>query len=131
MILCVIFAGRLKRQKILQEKDARAIFMQILSGLRYLNRPFAYASSSSSLANASDGDDMGMPAQPASVGKRISIIHYDLKPANILFDEMGDVKITGNLGCLTFLNTRNRYLIELLLMCETHRFRALQGDRRE
>ena len=29
------------------------------------------------------------------VVRRKAIIHYDLKPANILFDEFGDVKITG------------------------------------
>lgn len=34
--------GRLKRQKTVPEKDAKAIFMQIMSGLRYLNRPLAY-----------------------------------------------------------------------------------------
>ena len=27
--------------------------------------------------------------------RRKAIIHYDLKPANILFDDFGDVKITG------------------------------------
>ena len=31
----------------------------------------------------------------SSTIKRKAIIHYDLKPANILFDEFGDVKITG------------------------------------
>jgi predicted aldo/keto reductase-like oxidoreductase len=33
---------RLKRQKTIPEKDAKAIFMQIMSGLRYLDRPFSY-----------------------------------------------------------------------------------------
>ena len=42
--------------------------MQVLSGLRYLNSPHAS-------------------------GAR-AIIHYDLKPGNILFDAVGDAKIT-------------------------------------
>lgn len=60
----------LKRNKGgLTEKEAKPILLQILSGLRYIN--------------------------PLVIGdERKTIIHYDLKPANILFDEMGDVKIT-------------------------------------
>jgi Ser/Thr protein kinase RdoA (MazF antagonist) len=37
-------------------------------------------------------DDEGVRSR---VNKKFTIIHYDLKPANILFDEIGDVKITG------------------------------------
>lgn len=49
---------KLKRQKTIPEKDAKVIFMQIMSGLRYLNKPHGEESSN----------------------KRISIIHFDLKP---------------------------------------------------
>lgn len=57
----------LKAKKRLPERDARAILIQILSGMQYLSSPS---------------------------GSRQGIIHYDLKPGNILFDECGDAKIT-------------------------------------
>jgi len=59
----------LKDRGRLPERDARAILMQILSGMRYLSTP------------STDGERQG-------------IIHYDLKPGNILFDEKGNAKIT-------------------------------------
>lgn len=57
----------LKRKKRLPERHARAILLQILNGMKYLSSPS---------------------------GTRQGIIHYDLKPGNILFDENGDAKIT-------------------------------------
>ena len=59
----------LKRKKRLPERQARAILLQILTGMQYLS-------------------------QPSADGSRQGIIHYDLKPGNILFDEFGDAKIT-------------------------------------
>jgi len=59
----------LKRKKRLPERQARAILLQILTGMQYLS-------------------------QPSDNGSRQGIIHYDLKPGNILFDECGDAKIT-------------------------------------
>ncbi len=57
----------LKDKRRIPERDARAILLQILSGMNYLSHPSA---------------------------ERQGIIHYDLKPGNILFDENGDAKIT-------------------------------------
>ncbi|CAM9317043.1 unnamed protein product [Ectocarpus fasciculatus] len=58
-----------KTKNGLTEKEAKPILLQILSGLRFLST--------------------------ITIGQeKKTIIHYDLKPANILFDEMGDVKIT-------------------------------------
>lgn len=48
----------------LPEKEARSLLQQLFAGLVYLNQP----------------------------GRRV--IHYDLKPANILFDVLGTAKIT-------------------------------------
>ena len=62
----------LKTMKTLKESDARAIVVQIVAGLRYLNTP--------SGAGAAE--------------RRAGIIHYDLKPGNILLNANGDVKIT-------------------------------------
>ena len=59
----------LKDRGRLAEQDARAMLLQILTGMRYL-----------STASAD--------------GRRQGIIHYDLKPGNILFDEAGNAKIT-------------------------------------
>eukprot|EP00466_Bigelowiella_natans_P018735 jgi/Bigna1/91569/estExt_fgenesh1_pg.C_1070028 len=53
----------LKKRKILTEREAKSIIMQVFSGLQYLNQ------------------------------QKRKIIHYDLKPANILFHE-GQVKLT-------------------------------------
>jgi tousled-like kinase len=56
--------GYIKTHELLPEKEARSIISQILSGLCYLNV------------------------------KPRAFIHYDLKPANILFDAIGQCKIT-------------------------------------
>eukprot|EP00934_Nitzschia_sp_Nitz4_P008178 Nitzschia sp. Nitz4//scaffold89_size161592//76585//79225//NITZ4_002380-RA/size161592-snap-gene-0.175-mRNA-1//-1//CDS//3329559622//8168//frame0 len=57
----------LKSKRRLPEAQARALLVQVLLGMKYLSEP--------------SGDRQG-------------IIHYDLKPGNILFDENGDAKIT-------------------------------------
>ena len=69
---------KLKRARTIAEKDARTVLLQIMSGLKYLNTP-------------GDGDEDG---KDANYKRRMAIIHFDLKPANILFDETGDAKIT-------------------------------------
>ncbi len=78
---------KLKRCRLLPEKDARTILLQIVSGLRYLNVPSVGDDSTTGSSN-------GTNSRGHTQGKRMAIIHYDLKPANILFDEMGDAKIT-------------------------------------
>ncbi len=50
--------------QVLPEKEARVITAQVVQGLAYLNEAPRH------------------------------IIHYDLKPANILFDSFGQAKIT-------------------------------------
>jgi len=54
----------LKATPILPEKEARIIIVQIFQGLVYLNK------------------------------RGQKIIHYDLKPGNVLFDEVGVAKVT-------------------------------------
>lgn len=53
----------IKEQRTLPEKEARAIIYQVFAGLHYLN------------------------------SQRQRVIHYDLKPANILFHD-GEIKLT-------------------------------------
>lgn len=55
--------------QVLPEKEARLISAQVVQGLAYLNQA------------------------PRA------IIHYDLKPANILFDGLGNAKITASPRC--------------------------------
>jgi tousled-like kinase len=66
---------RLKTEKVMAEADAKPIVLQVLAGLRYLNTP------------------RPVPGSPTHATTR-AIIHYDLKPGNILFDDRGDAKIT-------------------------------------
>lgn len=54
----------LKATPVLPEKEARIIIVQIFQGLVYLNK------------------------------RAQKIIHYDLKPGNVLFDELGVAKLT-------------------------------------
>ena len=62
--------------QVLPEKETKAIAAQMFEGLAYLNGP----------------------------SRRI--IHYDLKPANILFDQLGLVKIT--VSCMPFYMKRDQ-----------------------
>ena len=59
--------------QVLPEKEARAVASQIFDGLAYLNGPTR------------------------------RIIHYDLKPANILFNQLGEVKITVRICLVTVI----------------------------
>ncbi|CAN0000908.1 unnamed protein product, partial [Heterosigma akashiwo] len=61
----------LAAHQTIAEREAKSIIVQVLQGLRYLNTP------------SGEGPD-----------RRQGIIHYDLKPGNILFDDRGEVKIT-------------------------------------
>lgn len=63
-----------------------------MSGLRYLNTPVEGNANDSDMSQSSAGQDQ---IRQQTMAKRRAIIHFDLKPANILFDEEGDVKITG------------------------------------
>ena len=56
--------------KVIPEKDAKTILLQIISGLKYLNTP-----SDGSHAEDESGN---MIANPGT--RRTAIIHYDLKP---------------------------------------------------
>lgn len=65
---------RLKKEPghCIPEQAARPILLQVLAGLRYLNTP--------------DEERLKKGVK--------SVIHYDLKPGNILFDSKGNAKIT-------------------------------------
>ena len=65
----------LKKENFLSEKRAKCILVQILAGLRYLNIPRR--------TQNERGEEVMR-----------TVIHYDLKPGNILFDGLDDVKIT-------------------------------------
>lgn len=68
--------ARLKAQGCISEREARAILAQVFNGLAYM-----------------------------STGQK-RIIHYDLKPGNILFDDAGRVKIT-DFGLSKIMEERN------------------------
>ena len=65
---------RLKRCRILPEREARTVLMQIISGLRYLNTPGDCTGGNGALGEEGESDPS------AGTSRRKAIIHYDLKP---------------------------------------------------
>ena len=87
---------RLKRNGKLMEKEARSILIQVMRGLLYLNigNVVGSASAASAGASAASAGSSSLVTNAVPVAKTPKIIHYDLKPGNILFDSKGLVKIT-------------------------------------
>lgn len=88
-------ADLLRRQGALPEKDAKSVVVQVLHGLRHL-----HAQVPAPAAPAPDRRlDLRPTPAPAShrdlrrSPQRDPVIHYDLKPANILFHD-GEVKLS-------------------------------------
>lgn len=77
----------LKATPCLAEREARSIIIQVLAALRYLNGGGDDGDSAAAVGTGGGGASAASPA-------RRRIIHYDLKPANILFDEARNVKVT-------------------------------------
>jgi tousled-like kinase len=69
----------------MSEREARSIISQVVSALAYLN-----GYNSPVYEKERDASSSMPPPAP----KRKKIIHYDLKPANILFDASATAKIT-------------------------------------
>ena len=62
--------------RIIPEKDARTIVLQILSGLKYLNTP-----SDGSTVEDEHGNHVTAPGS-----RRTAIIHFDLKPGTSMYN---------------------------------------------
>ena len=92
--------------------------MQIMSGLRYLNRPLTYGSSSSSSSSAAAASTLNHDDHEDNdhhhnnnnnnrhkLSKRkLSIIHFDLKPGNkrttlyVIYDDIDDNDIDADIA---------------------------------
>ena len=115
----------------------------MVSALRYLNNPSTIhleylapplyntpstgAGGGGGIGEASDeGSVTGGGGGGGGVGRKKTIIHFDLKPGNILFDEFGDVKVTGKAlshACTRILTTH--VILRTNILPITHYIRYL------